>query len=123
VLGVANAAHRVLVAVRDDNDVAARRPVPFTITDANPAGATGDDVKQDDAVTVGSEDLRGLAGGVGLVGPRLAILGAQEDRTFESQSLQRVLQHLRRQRVVRPGALIRYGGVAVMVNRRVRHES
>jgi len=57
-IGIAHAAHAVLVAVRKHDDVAAARPMLITGVNGDPARAACNDVKQDDAVRVWAEDFR-----------------------------------------------------------------
>ena len=79
-----DAAHPVLVAVRQDDHVAGGRPVLLLVADLHPAGAARDEVEEDEAVGAGSQDGRGGGSGQGLVGPGLAVLRAQEDRALEA---------------------------------------
>jgi hypothetical protein len=60
VLGVVDAAHPVLVAVREHDHVPVFRPVLVAVTDADPARPTGDDVKEDHPVGVRAKNPRRL---------------------------------------------------------------
>jgi hypothetical protein len=46
-------AHRVLVAVREHDDVAAACPVPFPVRERQPAAAAGHDMEEDDPLGPG----------------------------------------------------------------------
>jgi hypothetical protein len=109
-------ADRVLVAVRQHDDVASLRPEPIARTDLDPAPSGRDDVEHDESLGARVQRLRHNLGYGRLISPCLGELGAKENRSGEAHAAQRGVERAPR------GVTARSRGVAVMVVHRQRHE-
>src|SRR6266496_772214 len=72
-------AHRVLVAVREHDDVVAACPVPFSIGERQPAAAAGDGVEEDDPLSPRMEHPGERRAALRIQGPTFGVLRPQED--------------------------------------------
>ena len=96
-LGGRLAAHRVVVAVGQHDHVARVGPVAHTVVDGDPARPRGDDVEQRQPIGAGVERV-GQGERRRLELERLGELGAEEERAFEAELLERRGQRRRSSR-------------------------
>ena len=78
----------MLIAVRHDDDVTRPGPVLHPVIDGDPTPTGGDDVEHDQPLRPGPEHRGNVCRRRRFVTPRLAELGAEEDRTVEPQPLE-----------------------------------
>ena len=91
--GVRDAAHAVLVPIRQHNHVTSLSPMRLATLHRHPALATGDDVKEQQSLAPGTQQARQHLTGGRLVCPRLGVFAAQKDRPLEAQMVERHRQH------------------------------